>query len=323
VFGRFAQGMRFADLALALTDRFQNPALEAKLLVLLGLFVTPYGRGLRAGIEMLARGGRVARAEGNVQYTTFASILGTTLVLGAGRTLSECASIATEGLKNARQAGDADLAQCASWVLALVAELVGTAPSELRLPPDAPLPPPLGQELHRAMGELVLDYHLGTTRRGEARIRRAEVVAASFPGIYTVDLAVYGALERCRIVEAGGVGFLRARRLLWEARRRAKLIGRWRAVSPESFGPHHELVLAELARVGGRDREALAGFDRAIEAAAADGALKIAAIAWERRADCERRAFGPAQAASSRERAIAAYEAWGAHAKAAQLRAAR
>jgi diguanylate cyclase (GGDEF)-like protein/PAS domain S-box-containing protein len=97
-------------------------------------------------------------------------------------------------------------------------------------------------------------------------------------------------------------------------------LARWKAHCPANFSARHALACAELARTEGDERNAIAGYLRAIEAAAAQGAPQLGALAHELAADFWRGRGSPRLADTMVAAAIQAYADWGAEAKASQLR---
>jgi signal transduction histidine kinase len=99
---------------------------------------------------------------------------------------------------------------------------------------------------------------------------------------------------------------------------RAKL-DRWAAACPDTFACRRELVVAELARLGGRDDAAAATYDEAIELAVQHGLPNVEALACERAAafylDRGRRRPARAYLVDAR----GGHQRWCADAKVAQL----
>ncbi|MGZ5198638.1 MAG: EAL domain-containing protein [Telluria sp.] len=98
------------------------------------------------------------------------------------------------------------------------------------------------------------------------------------------------------------------------------LLARWQAHCPANFSARHALACAERARVEGDHHGAADGYLRAIEAAAGQGAPNLTALAHELAADFWREHGAPRFADTLAAAAIHDYAAWGAVAKASQLR---
>ncbi|KAA2236567.1 ATP-binding protein [Salinarimonas soli] len=95
-----------------------------------------------------------------------------------------------------------------------------------------------------------------------------------------------------------------------------ELLAAWAAERPDNFGHRADLVAAEMARLAGRDLDALALYERAIEGASENGFVQIAAIAHERAGHmCLARGL-VSLAHAHLSAACAGFEAWGATLKA-------
>ncbi len=95
---------------------------------------------------------------------------------------------------------------------------------------------------------------------------------------------------------------------------------KWTRACPRNFEPWYLLAAAEAAGASGRGAEAVAGYAAAIAAAQASGVVRIEALAHDHWAAHARRGGDGAAAALHLREAIGAYERWGAHGKADQLR---
>jgi len=103
-------------------------------------------------------------------------------------------------------------------------------------------------------------------------------------------------------------------------RRELGKLRKWTRACPRNFEPWYLLAAAEAAGASGRGAEAVAGYAAAIAAAQASGVVRIEALAHDHWAAHARRGGDGAAAALHLREAIGAYERWGAHGKADQLR---
>jgi predicted ATPase/signal transduction histidine kinase len=101
-----------------------------------------------------------------------------------------------------------------------------------------------------------------------------------------------------------------------------ELLRQWARGCPENYGHLHLLVEAEAARVAGSRMEAADLYDRAINAARERSFVNIEALAAELAARFWQTDNKPDFAKMYLEKALHAYEVWGAHGKVADLRAA-
>jgi PAS domain S-box-containing protein len=113
----------------------------------------------------------------------------------------------------------------------------------------------------------------------------------------------------------------RVRQLEWRATLEANLaaLAHWTANCPSSFAHKHALVAAELARLDGRDMEALRLYERAIRAASDNGFVQDHGLSCELAAAfCLSQGLETAGDAHLRD-ARRCYLLWAAHRKVAQL----
>jgi predicted ATPase/signal transduction histidine kinase len=93
----------------------------------------------------------------------------------------------------------------------------------------------------------------------------------------------------------------------------------WVDACPANFAAHYQLVEAERARLRGAKSDAMDLYDAAIAAARGSGLVHVEGLACERAAEYWSREGKPDFAALYVERALQAYEIWGATAKVRQL----
>src|SRR5262249_27330209 len=99
----------------------------------------------------------------------------------------------------------------------------------------------------------------------------------------------------------------------------ARWLGRWAESCPANFAARAQLVSAEMARLDGRDLEAMRLYEQAIQAAYARGFVHVEGIARELAAKFyEERGFAEF-ARTYLQEARACYVLWGAEAKVRQL----
>jgi PAS domain S-box-containing protein len=94
---------------------------------------------------------------------------------------------------------------------------------------------------------------------------------------------------------------------------------RWARSCPETFGHKHLLVCGELARLDGRDMEAVRLYERAAQTAGEHGFIQDQALANELAGQCCLASGAERAARAYLREARECYFRWGAHAKVAQL----
>ncbi|WP_437275219.1 AAA family ATPase [Sorangium sp. So ce375] len=96
-------------------------------------------------------------------------------------------------------------------------------------------------------------------------------------------------------------------------------LGEWARSGPDNFLPKHTLVRAEIARLRGREPEAIRLYEQAISSARENGFVQHEAIACELAAGFYRARGLSTSADAHLQTARTAYFRWGAHAKVDQL----
>jgi predicted ATPase/signal transduction histidine kinase len=146
----------------------------------------------------------------------------------------------------------------------------------------------------------LLQYAAGFVTRGEHALFTSLAIAALYPAADAAQRADYEA----------------------ELARNRELLREWAANCPDNHLHHHLLVEAEAARIAGSRIEAADLYDRAINAARDQSFVNIEALAAELAARFWQADNKPDFANVYLEKSLRAYEVWGAHGKAADLRAA-
>ncbi len=154
-------------------------------------------------------------------------------------------------------------------------------------------------EFARTAEDLV-PYSAGFVTRGE----QATFLSLAITALYA------GADDQQRIAYDGELALNR------------ELLRQWAKGCPENYGHLHLLVEAEAARIAGARIEAADLYDRAINAAREQSYVNIEALAAEVAARFWQADNKPDFAKVYLEKALHAYEVWGAHGKVADLRAA-
>jgi tetratricopeptide (TPR) repeat protein len=152
--------------------------------------------------------------------------------------------------------------------------------------------------------------------------RWAEAATAAEKGMERAALAPIRQVFNAYLELSFFVTSTRAGRARWPhlgLRRSLWRFGRLAESCPETFSAAHALMQAELARVRGRNDEAVAAYERAVEAAREGGLFINAALALELAAafHCDRGQVDEARRARQEAREL--HAAWGAHRMVARL----
>jgi hypothetical protein len=331
IVGNFRDGDRFGKLGVDLCERLNDITVRSACHFTWAAFASAWMRPVDESIEVFREGARWGLASGDHPHAAYCAAVAITHVMIRGTPLAVTRSQADEAMAVLGRIGDSTNLALLRSRRRLVDWL--HAPTEERSL-DTPGFSESGtlQELQATSVSKSMLAHFQSLRvmhryfDGEyaEAWRIAKIVDGLLvyvPGMMTV---VEHAFFQCLSATALWHQVPAIERAPIEARfeTQARNIDTWAKNCPQNFSAMHLTVAAERARVLGDHAGASELYDRAIAAAHENRFLNVEAIACELAMKlCS--ATDPARAAAWRERAITAYEAWGAMRKANELRAAR
>ncbi|TCA35214.1 GAF domain-containing protein [Rhizobium leguminosarum bv. viciae] len=288
-FGDYASGRQFGDLGLALVDEYGLDRFKARVYTCYSCYVVPWARHLPESISLTRRAIEVGIAAGDLVYaaTTAKSLVSNLLV--SGEPLQVVENEGMQFLAMAKKAGFGLAADSAIGQLLLIRELNGQAGSARD---DLPDRSSFLQRLQEAGSSLVLplawywiqeiqarflegDYAAAVEAEYEAR----KVVHATRSFIDLGEYHFYGALAHAG---AWGSATREERRFHMQSiQAHQKQIEIWAESCPQNFGNRRSLVAGEIARLEGRDLEALEFYEEAIRSARTYGFIQNEAISNE------------------------------------------
>jgi PAS domain S-box-containing protein len=285
-FGNYEAGYRFAQLGLDLVERHGLDRFKARVYLGFGSWT----RHVRTGRPLLRRAFDAAQQAGDFNYASFARHHIVTHLLACGDPLAEVQREAEAGIDFAHRAR-VDLAvDRISGQLQLIRTLRGLTPKFGSFD-DADFNEEQFERRLEADPQLVHAAYWYWIRKLQARVLSddpAAIAAATKADglLWTskalferVELHFYGALAQAAIGDAASSAE-RALRLEPLAAHHRQL-QQWADICPEDFADRAALVEAEIARIAGRELDAMRCYDRAIGAAHANGFVHNEAIANE------------------------------------------
>ena len=334
-FGNYQAGVRFGQLSYDLIERRNLRRFQALTYLIWGHAILPLTRQVRASHGMLRRAFEVAIKTGDLTCAGFCCFQLNAQLLADGEPLAEIQREAEHGLAFAREIQFGLIIQIISGQLGLIRTLRGLTRTFGVLDRDQFDELPIEQRLadnparsvpsdYKGHAPLVVGHWIRTLQaRYLAGDYAAAVEAASqveqVPerSIQAVEWHFYGALSHAACCDSTTADQRQPHVEAMAAHHRPLAI---RAeVSPEHFEPRAALVGAELARVEGREFEALRLYERAIHAARASGFVHHEALGHELAGRFYlQRGFETAGAAHLGH-ARACYALWGADGKVRQL----
>jgi len=319
VFDRFEDGERFARLAVAVSERHRFIAQRTGLYFLLYMALA-WTRTIDEALRCLDAADQAAVETGEVVFACYCATYRIMNLLARGDPLDLIWPEAAKALTFVREKGYAhqidSLGTTQRFISALRAD-----PHESSIATDE------AALLHTAIPivqcrywifQLQLRYLMGDPPGALAAVEKAKPVLWSVRRhIEAGTFTFYHALTLAAVIRASAAPDQSALRL--------ELVGSLAALrkladmGPHTYAHKHLLVAAELARLEGRDLEAMRLYERAVRSAADQGFIQEAALGAELAAEF----FGGRGlekiAQSYCREARDGYSRWGAHSKVAQL----
>ena len=327
-FGNYKDGFRFGRLGYDLVEKRRLKRFQARTYLLFGSFVTPWTKPVRAGRDLIRQAFEVANKIGDLTFAAYSCYNLNTNFLAAGDPLVEVQREAENGLEFAQKARFGVVTDFITAQLGLIRTLRGSTPK-------------FGSFDDEQFDELRFEHHLASDRVPITecfywiRKLQARFFAMVYPS--AVDAALkaqrllwtlasrfesaeyhfYAALSHAACCDSAFPDQYRQHFETLAAHHRQLEV--WEEYSPENFENRAALVGAEIARIEGRDLDAMRLYERAISSAHANGFVNNEAVANEVAARFyETRGFKKIAHAYLRD-ARYCYLRWGADGKVRQL----
>jgi PAS domain S-box-containing protein len=309
-FGDYQAAFRFGKLGLDLVEKRGLERFRTRVSQCFGYFINPWSRHLRTSIELLRRSFTTAQEVGDLKYAIYSYDRLVTFLLAAGDPLGDVQREAENGLEFARKAKFGYVVDIIIGQLRFIRTLRGLTPS-LSSFNDAEFDEGRFEQHLEADPHLVFArcwywilklqarFHAGDYLSALAAASKAKPLVQTMPyaGIDLQDQFI-----RSKAIGQPGV-FESAEYLFFDALARAaqydsasseerpqyrealaahhKQLQAWAENCPENFGNRAALVAAELARIEGRDLDAMHRYEEAIQSARENGFIQNEAVAHE------------------------------------------
>ena len=284
-FGDYKAGSRFGKVGYELVERRGLKRFQARTYLLFAHHLIPYTQHVRAARDLLHRGFEVANKIGDLMFVGWYS--GLYLVenlLASGDPLSEVQREAERGLAFAQKAQLAHVAYIIQTHLELIRTLRGLTrkfgsfdDEEFGDAGFARNPNSAFAEWLCCMRKLQAHFHAGDYASAIEAATRAQRRTASGYLYQVADLHFYSALSHAAVCDAADRQEPHFAALSTH-RRHLEI---WAQQCQENFESRAALVGAEIARLEGRDFEAMRLYRRAIRTARANGFVQNEALAYE------------------------------------------
>ncbi|MCY1059739.1 AAA family ATPase [Nannocystis sp. SCPEA4] len=291
LFGHSAAGFRFGQLGYELVERRGLKRFQPRIYMVFGTMIMPWMRHIRAGRDLARRAFETANETGDVTFAAFTCYQLNSLRLTAGDPLAEVQREAEDGLEFVQKARFGFASDIVTTQLQFVRMLRGATPTfgsfddgqfdELRFERHLASNPVLAQaECRYWIEKLQARFLAGDHRAALAAASQAQRLIWTLPSfIETADYHFYDALSRAAACAAPAAGQRQQHGEALAAHH--EQLELWAQNCPENFADRAALVGAEIARISGRDLEAMQLYERAIRSAHDTGFVQNEALANE------------------------------------------
>ena len=328
-FGDYQAGFRFGRLGYDLVEKRGLHRYQARVYMSFGTIVMPWTKHIQTGRDLVRRAFDTANKTGDLTFAAYSCHHLITNLLAAGDPLSEVQREAENGLEFARKARFGLAIDLLTAQLGLIRTLRGLT-SEFGSCNDERFDESRVEHHSQSDPGLAFRGCWYWIRKLQARVyandcasaleaaSRAQTLLWTSPSFFEMaEYHFYDALARAAQCDAASTDE-RAQHLEALASHHNQL-KTWAENCPENFANRAALVGAEMARLDGRDRDAMDLYEQAIRSARDNGFVHNEAIANERAAHFYARLGFETISYAYLRNARYCYSRWGADAKVSQL----
>jgi PAS domain S-box-containing protein len=288
-FGDYQAAYRFGRLGHDLVQRHGLKRFEARTYMCFGGFVVPWTRHIRTGRDLLHRGLQAANKTGDLVYAACGHHL-TTNLLATGEPLADVQREAENRLAFAQKARFEFLIDIAATQLELIRTLRGLTPTfgsfddgrfeQLRIERRFTRSPDQQAECSHLIRKLQACFFAGEYRTAvEASARAQSLLWTLASHFETAEYHFYGALSRAACCDSAPAA--ERQQHIEALAAHHKHLQLWAANCPDNFENRAALADAEIARIDGRDIDAMRLYEQAIRSARSNGFIHNEALANE------------------------------------------
>jgi len=284
-FGDYQTGYRFGQLALDLVEKRRLDRFKHRVYAVFGHHVMPWMSHLRDGRGLVKRAADTAHEAGDLTFEVFSRMNLVTNLLASGEPLEAVEREGQRALDLAERARYGLVAALVAGQLRLIRTLRGRSPGSFAERDAAQSE----QSLESAPAILACWHWIRTLQArfiaGESAsaveaAERAQCLLWTSPSFFeTAEYHFYAALARASCCDTAPAS-LRVQHLQ-ALRAHHGQIAVWAENCPENFANRAALVSAEIARLEGRDLDAMRLYDEAIRTARDHGFIQNEALAHE------------------------------------------
>jgi PAS domain S-box-containing protein len=289
-FGNYKAGFRFGQLGYDLIEERGLKRLPARSYMCFGNFVLPWTRHVRAGRDLVRRAFEAAKKDGDLTYASYCGNQLNTNLLAAGDPLVDVQREAENGLAFAQRARFAFGIDLITPQLELIRTLRGLTPTfgcfDDEQFDEARIERRFSENPDLAFGEcwywirkLQARFFAGDYAGALDASSRAQRLLWTSPSKFeTAEYHLYAALSQAASCEPAAADQRPHLEALVAHHRQLEI---WATNCPDNFENRAALVGAEIARIEGRDVDAMHLYEQAIRSARAYGFIHNEALAYE------------------------------------------
>jgi predicted ATPase len=326
-FGNYRAGLRFGQLSLDLIEKKNLERFKAHVYFGCGCLVVPWGRHIRAGVPLLRRGLETALENGDQTYAAYAYCILVSNRLTSGDPVEEVQREAESALEFAQKARFGLIVDMVTGQLGFIRTMRGLTRQFGSFGDDEFDEGRFEQRLEASpslvacwywIRKLQARFYAGDYPQAVAAAAKARPLLQAVSGLFELaDYHFYAALARAAVSDSATPDERREdSAALAEHHRRLAL---WEANCSENFADRAALVGAEMARLDGREMEAVRLYEQAIRAAREQGFVQNEGLAYELAARFYAARGLEAFADLYLRNARHCYQRWGADGKVRQL----
>jgi PAS domain S-box-containing protein len=290
-FGDYQAAYRFGQLGYDLVEGRGLTRFRARIYMDFGNIVLPWTKHVRAGRDLVRRAFEVANRTGDLTYASYCGNELNTNLLAAGDPLAEVEREANQGLAFAQKARFGFVVDCIATQLGLIRTLRGLTPTfgsfddaqfdELRIERRFSENPDLAfVECWYWVRKLQARFFAGDYASAlEASAGAQRLLWTSPSHFEKAEYVFYSALSHAASCDAAPADQRQQHVDALAAHHRQLQL--WAANCPDNFENRAALVGAEIARIEGRDVDAMRLYEQAIRSARANGFIHNEALANE------------------------------------------
>src|SRR5712672_1736424 len=290
-FGNYKAGFRFGRLGYELIEKRGLKRFQARTCMVFGNLVVPWTKHVRAGRDLLRRAFEAANKTGDLTFAAYSCQGLNRNLLAAGDPLVEVQREAENGLDFAQRARFGLVIDVITSQLGLIRTLRGLTPEfgsfndeefdelrfERRLAVDRSLAAP---ECWYWIRKLQARFFAGDYASAlDASLKAQRLLWTSPSHFETAEYHFYGAL--CQAASCDSASPDRRRQHVEALAAHHRQLEIWAENCPDNFENRAALVNAEIARIDGRDVDAMHLYEQAIRSARANGFIHNEALANE------------------------------------------